>query len=511
MKQYLKTCENIENNIMQKIKNNKKVFFIILCIGIVIHLAALTNKLVQPDEIEYLFSKGNGMVLGRWFLDVTKYIFPNYSMPAFNGIIALILLSISACFVSNVLEVKSDFHKILIGLVLISFPTFTCTLTYMFTVHSYMISLLMAVLAVYFGKKNKKVCWVLSIILLTLSLGIYQAYISITATLFILILIKKTLHEKDTKKIVIEAVKFLSILLLGLVLYAIVNKIVIQTFGVKLSSYQGTSSMGTYTITGILIGLLEAYKYVFLPFLEKTVLTPMSVLRMIYILCLLLDIILVSYKIWKNRKNKLNSLFAVFFILLIPITMNMLYILNEKIKVYAVMQLGYSFIFISLILLLDDSNEKEICFGKWIKLLIVIQIFFCMIVANETYLQMHLAYQNSYAFYEGVVTQIKQTEGFDSEIKIAIVGTYYTKELNHMEEFSDLLPIGEFGSSSGLINSYSKLNFIRNYIGFKGNFIEEKEVRKVLKDNEEFMQMPDYPYYGSVKKIGDLIVVKLSQ
>lgn len=513
MNKYLESYKKIENVAIEKIKkvvnDNKKVFLITVLMGIIIHLFALTNKLIHPDELAFLFTKGNSLILGRWLLDITSYVFPNFSMPTFNGIMALILLALSSCLISNILEIKHDFNKILVGLILMTFPTITCTLTYMFTVHSYMLSLLMAVLAVYFGKKDKKVFWCLSIILLTLSLGIYQAYISVTATLFIFVLIKDTFRESDNKKIIWKALRFLCILLASLMMYAVVNKIVIQVSGVQLADYQGVSSMGHYTITGILHGIIEAYKHIFSPFFGKNVITPMNKLRVIYVICFWLSIIFVASRIWKNKKNKLNSLFSVIFIVLLPIAMNMMYILNEEVKVYAVMLLGDSFIFISLILLLDAYKGIEYYFDRIAKLLLIAQIFLFTILANENYLQMHISYQNAYAFYQGILSQVMQTEGFTPETKIVIAGDYYSNELTKTEQFSSLLPIGEFSPNFMLVNAYSKLNFIRYYIGFNGNLT--LEVKEELKNSEEFKNMPLYPYYGSVKKIDDTIVIKLSE
>ena len=92
-------------------EDNKKIFLIILCVGIIIHLFILTNKLSNWDDIYNLFSKGACIPLGRWFLRVTKYIFPNYSMPVFNGVISFILLSCSACLIVNIMEVKMILTK----------------------------------------------------------------------------------------------------------------------------------------------------------------------------------------------------------------------------------------------------------------------------------------------------------------------------------------------------------------------------------------------------------------
>ena len=58
------------------------------------------------------------------------------------------------------------------------------------------------------------------------------------------------------------------------------------------------------------------------------------------------------------------------------------------------------------------------------------------------------------------------------------------------------------------MNIYSRENFFRRYLGFDVPFASQEEL-DVLSKTAEYEQMAEYPYYGSVKKIGDYIVVKL--
>ena len=85
----------MEEYMNQEIKEFKKAFIYICLIGIFTHMYILTNKLLNFDEILNLFSKGATLELGRWGLELTKYIFPNYSMPVFNGMLSIFLISLS--------------------------------------------------------------------------------------------------------------------------------------------------------------------------------------------------------------------------------------------------------------------------------------------------------------------------------------------------------------------------------------------------------------------------------
>ena len=64
------------------------------------------------------------------------------------------------------------------------------------------------------------------------------------------------------------------------------------------------------------------------------------------------------------------------------------------------------------------------------------------------------------------------------------------------------------GPSYDLINIYSRESLFRQYLGFDIEFAGEEEL-EAISATPEFEQMAEYPYYGSVKMIGDYIVVKL--
>ena len=120
---------------------------------------------------------------------------------------------------------------------------------------------------------------------------------------------------------------------------------------------------------------------------------------------------------------------------------------------------------------------------------------------------MHQAYENTFAFFSSLATQIKTTPGLKQGTKIALVGE--TDELiNNYYEYKDTDKI--MGANGVTPNIYSREKFIKYYIGFNVCFADESEVERITK-NIVFKKMPQYPYYGSVRVIDDYIVVKFSE
>ena len=64
------------------------------------------------------------------------------------------------------------------------------------------------------------------------------------------------------------------------------------------------------------------------------------------------------------------------------------------------------------------------------------------------------------------------------------------------------------GPNQNLVNIYSRDCFLEEYIGYGGELADASERNSLMKD-PRVLQMPDYPYEGSIQKIDDYIVVKL--
>ena len=93
----------------------------------------------------------------------------------------------------------------------------------MFTSTSYAIAFLLAVLAVRLYLKSGVVWKVLGVICAVFSMGIYQAYITITISFFVLLLIKDLLsNEKDWSSVIKAGIKYvLYLLIIGCLYYGI--------------------------------------------------------------------------------------------------------------------------------------------------------------------------------------------------------------------------------------------------------------------------------------------------
>ena len=120
-------------------------FWCTFFVGMLAHLYILTNKLPTFDDMLCLNSFGGSFNLGRWFLGIlglVKYkVLGNYSMPMLNGTLAILFIAVFACLVNAVLRNNNILVGMLIGIMLVVFPTIAGNLSFMFTGYYYSIAM----------------------------------------------------------------------------------------------------------------------------------------------------------------------------------------------------------------------------------------------------------------------------------------------------------------------------------------------------------------------------------
>ena len=119
---------------------------------------------------------------------------------------------------------------------------------------------------------------------------------------------------------------------------------------------------------------------------------------------------------------------------------------------------------------------------------------------------LYLRYENASAFYTSLIADIKMDPGFDQNSKLAIIGEYRQPDFYPLQFEAIHSITGIYGF---VPDSYSKDYFINYYTGFPIEFATEEEVAALM-TTPDFEAMGTYPYYGSLRKIGDFFVVKLS-
>ena len=499
-----------------KIKNNKIPISASLIVGFLAYMFTFTNKLVNHDDVFTLFFKGGTWSLGRWGLGLLDNIFPNYSMPWIYGVITLILMTASICVIIHIFHIRSKLLQVLLAGSVIAFPSLTGTFTYMFTVSSYAVSFLLAVLAVWFLNRQPKKDFLPALVCMIASLSIYQSYVSVAASLLVLLVIQQLLSDKDIALILRNGVLYVVFLILSLGLYYAATMVINRVFGVGFNGYADSNL--SFSLTSIPADIVEAYT-TFFQYLTEGFrgLIPTVFSRHVHYLCFAsIGLLFVIWALAQKEKKPPRFLLLLAMLVILPLAINCMHLFTTADAVHTLVLYGFVSLYVLFVILADaclplmvSRKAQALCrsvalnvlaFGMGI--IIIVNTY----IANEAFLCLYLRYENAYAFYTSLIADLKMMPEFTESTKLAIIGTsdepdYYLEEFY----FSDHIT----GTDGFLPDSYSKERFTEYYLGFTIPFASDEEIAEIAA-SEEYAEMAVYPYYGSMKMIGDICVVKLS-
>ena len=499
-----------------KAKENRVPLLCAFVVGALAHMFAFTNKLVNHDEVFCLFSKGATVSSGRWGLGALDSIFPNYSMPWIYGILTLVLMAAAICIIADIFSIRSKLLQGLLAGLIISFPSLTGTFGYMFTSSSYALSFLLAVVAVRLVGHGQKRYLLPAFVCMILSLSIYQSYISVAASMLVLLLIQQLLREDAVIPVIRRGFSFVAFLLLSLVGYFIATQAVLRITGTAFNSYASDSM--TFQLSSVLNGVFLAYSNFIRFFTECYLgLVPTSFSGLMHGLCMAASIVLLLLWAFRQKKRDIPRILLLLALMaILPLAINCMYLITAADSIHTLVL--YSFIAVYILAVIIAESCLPLCISEkpaiWCKNLSLNVISFTIAavvvvntyIANESYLNLYLRYENAYAFYTSLLTDIKQCPEFTEGTELAVIGNYDSPDYFEQKFEATNRITGVYGF---VPDSYSADRFLEYYLGLSVPFASAEEIEK-LKDSPEYTEMAAYPYYGSIQMIGDTLVVKLN-
>ena len=489
------------------VNENKWAFLSALAFGLAAHMFAFTNKLMNADEVESLFGKGATVTSGRWGLEWVKLVFHDFSMPWLYGIISLILLAFSACLIIRLFEIRGHLMQMLLAGMLTAFPAQTGVFCFMFTSSAYALSFIMAVLAVWLSLRHGWKGTAAGLVLLTLSLSIYQAYIAAAASLFVLWLVKGCLDGREVKSLVLCGFKSLALMVAALALYYGITLLVLRLTGAEFNTYV-TGNVNAISLPRKIRMAYDFFYYTF-SYREFAYLSgPFS--RLLHLVCLALCALALLWESFRMLRARRAPAAALMLLLcaVLPLAINCMFLVMAKESIHSLVLYSFVAVYVLAALLCERVMQGGCISAKLsrdivyfsLAAVLVSNVFF----ANQCYLKMHLQYENAYSFYTILLSRVQNTPGYEPDTEIALIG-HYDNKLYTFPQFD----LGYLkGPGQDLINIYSRENFLRRYMGLELPLADAEEIER-LSRTEEFADMAEYPYYGSVAMIDGCAVVKL--
>lgn len=492
--------------IKQKLKNiitafteDRVTFFSVLIFGFAAHMFMLANKIPVDDDICNFYNKGATTVSGRYGLELIRLVMPDVSMPWIYGVMTLVLLAVAMCIVVRLFNIRSRLMQITLAGLFVVFPAQTGTMSYMFTSAPYALSLLMAVAAVYVFERRLRLRWTISPILLIFSCSIYQGYFAFAASFCVLLMIKALLDGESADRVFFSGIKMLAMLVLSVGIYGASVIIAGKLAGVSVLDVANKDQ-------GMLMRIAVAYSaYLHTIFSGYFAYVNSSVSRLMHLVIIAVTGIGIISIMLKTKDIKCYALLALCLFLL-PLSCYCLYMLADNGYIHSLALYPFASLYVLFAVVVEQHMDTKLNILRWVSLAAAVPIIIGNIYfANSFYLYSALQYESRSSFYTSMMTQVVQNEGFDADSRLAIIGEQAALDYDLTGDFSFArfqLP------GNNIMKPIHAKDIINNYLGFDIPFADEVECA-ALAETPEVEDMAVYPYYGSVEKIGDCIVVKL--
>lgn len=520
---------NRKKNVQKEVRNEKEwkdyikkqhiiVFVSTILWGIAAHGYMFFNKLSWHDEIKHLVDVGATYSSGRWFLGIlSKFVqigFGNVSVPWFNGLLSVLILAIAGVLLIELFQLKRNISCILLGGLMVVFPSWVSAYAYMYTVVYYAFAVFLAILGIYLVWTVKKTwCGMIAgAVCFCLSLGIYQAYLPLTATVLVIAFLNDILvkPESSFKEHFLKGIMGVFTLASGLVLYFIINNIILSVKHISLTDYQNLNQMGHTNIKVLVNGIASAWKEFIVPVRGGMADMYMQSVRTAYYVVLILT---AGFLIWHMvqcwKKNYTAAFLLLAGVLCFPIGVNLLCLMGDMQIVYGIMLYAKVMVFILPLVLaerieVDAGKVRRYCVLFLSFLLVYVGVFYTH-YANACYLQATFYQEEVISWMNTLIARIQSQDGYVRELPIA-----YLNE----DESSHLPPSA--APLTATIPGIEMLPYMgNNFFGWREGLLrwcgfqhEEITDTSEIESWQEVQDMPSYPASGSVRIINDTIIVK---
>ena len=490
----------------------KYSFIFTLCFGILSYNLYVIYGYTNPDGIvegltSYINATWHITGCGRWMLPIILLISANVHMPLLTVIAYITLMWLSAFTIAKLWKIKSCTLVTLFSLIMSVNKSTIDHITTNTVAFPYAVACYLAILFVYILFEKKGISkYIVSIICLTCSLGIYQTYIGLSACLILMTIIIK-LIKNDEKNLLKTIVDTIICAFISCALYLIILKTILLIFNLT-----SGGRVGDLSISKILKNLIPQIKNIYVSYfviLNDYVLFK-NIIYLLIGIVLIITIIISLINIDNNKKIAI-----IICLLLIPLASNIASLIAYN------SQISSNMCFQNVLIIpFTLSLVKIIIKNKFINVIcILLTLVLCwtfLVSANATFRCYQLSHDSIKYQMSLIMDDVIHDDDYIlNESKVLFVGYPNDKTLReniktykyayHFDEMSNIA----FWEDTANGYTYNRQKYILNYFGVDIKDLSFNDYLDVINSNE-FKQMPIWPVTGSIKKINDIIVVKLT-
>ena len=512
------------NNIKQN--PSQSFWFVVLTVflfGLAAHAYCYFNMTYSHDSLYSLVRSGNyvtnPLAFGRFMQGPYLAIRGAVTAPWLVGFLSLFFISVAAFLLLRLFKVSALIPSVLIcGFMATNIVVTSTNASYVHDADMYMLSLLLSVASAFFIQRGTKPGICASVLVLVLSMGFYQAYVSVAAVLFLSLLMRDVLEGSPLADCLRKGLTMLGVLVVAFVLYYLCMRLSLAITGVAASTgYNSVSKLGDYSEMSLFAALAGAWEYSLQYLLNPEGIHPFfqkvsNVLLLLFVAACMF-VLARRNKISAGHIGLLVALFA-----LLPLAANIAFAASQGV-VHTLMVYGI-LLFHPLTLILADHavgpqaeitqlGEAVLSFVQFLVwALCAVLILFNIVGANQAYVLKQLQFEATESVMTRVIDRIEETDGYVAgETPILFIGTLTDSDLFiERQGFEDVGGVGFFGQSSV---TYDMESFITKVLGYSAHVISSEEATGKV-SLADVSSMGCFPDADSCKLVNGVLVVKFT-
>lgn len=525
------TSDCIHEKINRLGRPEKATFLSAFIFGLITHLFVFSNALLYHDAAYYMMeSVGSTFASGRWGLGLlsklTEFIGVTSHSAAFDGILSILFISLASMFIVKLLGTRSTVAAVIIGALLVAFPSVTATFAYMFTAAYYFFAFLLTALAIYLTTKEITAARIAtSTLLLAFAIAIYQAYLSVAlALVFSYAFINYVYGKAPFRTWIKNSLVTFGIVIAGALCYLIISKTLIAIMGINVTDYQGMDTAGQ--IDPLRLPMVIGFCYEMFLTMKWSMVGSgygMNSSEFVQIVLIIISVLaaITLFIDTKTRWKKPSFLIiTALFILLTPLFMNSIYIMStsDSYWIHSLMMYSLAIYTAFIVSVFDHAKPlQRLVAGKSTAgkfgsaaiafFLALIPLQYCYI-DNVAYYRMSMVQTEMNSWFTVLVSEIKGCNGYKDDLPVAFIGNPGADDTTIFSYPQG--QVGFMGFNYGvrdLISDFAWMDNMRAHTGYFPVTIDEDDI-KTWAENDIVQAMPCYPDDGSIAIVDDTVVVK---
>ena len=489
----------------------------LLC-GLLIHGFMMTNKLPNHDDVAFLNSIGYTLVSGRWFLALLGKLGEPWSMPWVNGLVAIVCTGGASCFILATLSQRDTVSAAVLPFLLLSFPSAANIFSYMYFAGVFFFGILLTSAAVYCVARFHWAGLPAGVVLLACAMGVYQAYVCFAAGLLLLWAIRVLLDPAQKPRAVLwAAVRALLLLAVSTGVYVLVLRVCLRLSGTQLFSYQGISAMGSLKLSALPRLCVRAYREIANYFVLKPPAFVPGALRVANAMLLIgMAGMLLCLLLWSRETPLWRRLLCAVMAGLLPLALAGIYVIAPDSNVHMVMLYPYALYYVAGLFLLaqflgrrPEKRAAPKLAAALVALCLLLSGLCGALVSNRAYLASKLAFDRAYAFFNRMVLRLEDSGLFEPGDTLAVVGSCHQDFFGEEAVFADIEGMTGFDKAADMLDydAGARSDFLRTYVGLNAAYDDYYQWN--WQSVPEIVEMPAYPAEGSIRRVGDAVIVKM--